>query len=47
MVRDIHDSRVCWGMNTVLVRDLTDTMYNPARPPWTLPMPKEPDYWWN
>ncbi len=25
---------VRWGMNTVLVRDLTDTMYNPARPPY-------------
>jgi nicotinamidase-related amidase len=22
------------GMNTMLVRDLTDTMYNPARPPY-------------
>ena len=25
---------VRWGMNTVLVRNLTDTMYNPARPPY-------------
>jgi hypothetical protein len=22
-----------WGMNCILVRDLTDTMYNPAMPP--------------
>lgn len=25
---------VRWGVNTVLVRDLTDTMYNPAMPPY-------------
>ena len=25
---------VRWGFNVVLVRDLTDTMYNPARPPY-------------
>ncbi len=25
---------VRWGMNTMLVRDLTDAMYNPARPPY-------------
>jgi nicotinamidase-related amidase len=25
---------VRWGINTVLVRDLTDTMYNPAMPPY-------------
>jgi hypothetical protein len=23
-----------WGWSPVLVRDLTDTMYNPARPPY-------------
>jgi nicotinamidase-related amidase len=25
---------VRWGMNVVLVRDLTDAMYNPAKPPY-------------
>ncbi|MGC8000379.1 hypothetical protein, partial [Salmonella enterica] len=25
---------VKWGMNTALVRDLTDAMYNPARAPY-------------
>jgi len=25
---------VRWGFNVVLIRDLTDTMYNPARPPY-------------
>ena len=25
---------VRWGFNVVLVRDLTDTMYNPAKPPY-------------
>jgi len=25
---------VKWGLNVVLVRDLTDAMYNPARPPY-------------
>lgn len=25
---------VRWGVDTALVRDLTDTMYNPARPPY-------------
>jgi nicotinamidase-related amidase len=25
---------VRWGMNVMLVRDLTDAMYNPARPPY-------------
>ena len=25
---------VNWGLNTALVRDLTDTMYNPAMPPY-------------
>lgn len=23
-----------WGVDVMLVRDLTDTMYNPARPPY-------------
>jgi hypothetical protein len=25
---------VCWGLRVALVRDLTDCMYNPARPPY-------------
>jgi nicotinamidase-related amidase len=25
---------VKWGVNVVLVRDLTDAMYNPAKPPY-------------
>jgi hypothetical protein len=25
---------VRWGIDVALIRDLTDTMYNPARPPY-------------
>ena len=25
---------VRWGVNVALIRDLTDTMYNPAKPPY-------------